>query len=236
MNKLKLRIGPVIQNADDVKARVKRELSQHVGLISLASGVGTAARDAERIAHRLRRPFGLHRLPAAFLAVALVLLGIWIYVQFFRVTTLKIALPDRDAHKLRSRIEQGSRLQFVEVPSTGSPDSIKMVLEGTADLGFVQGGVEIPAKLPRIETPNPEIVLWFVRSTVPDLGAVRRILTSIEGAGSHSVAKAFVAAWQIESNVEFVHDWNRLAKEADYRLPDDIDAAFVVKDPSDAQT
>ena len=78
MSRLRLRIGPVIQNALDVKGRVERELSQHTGLISLADGVALAARDAEKAAQRLRRPFGVHRLPPAVPAArALPLLAVW---------------------------------------------------------------------------------------------------------------------------------------------------------------
>ena len=69
MSRLRLKIGPVVLNAEEVKRRVEQELPQHTGLISLAAGVATAARDAEHVAQRLRRPFGLHRLPAAFLAL-----------------------------------------------------------------------------------------------------------------------------------------------------------------------
>ena len=236
MSRLRLKIGPVIQNAEDVKSRVQRELPNHTGLLSLAAGVATAARDAEHVAQRLRRPFGLHRLPAAFLALALLLLAGWIYVQFFRTTTLKIALPDRDFQALKSRMQRDDRLQFTDDIVPGSREAIKKVLEKEADLGFVQGGVDIPPNLPRLETPNPEIVLWFVRPTLVDLGGVRRILTSIEGAGSHSVALDFLKAWKIESKVEFVHDWKRLTSEDNYKLPADIDAVFAVKDPSDTQT
>jgi hypothetical protein len=236
VSRLRLRIGPVIQNAEDVKSRVERELPHHTGLLSLAAGVATAARDAEHVAQKLRKPFGLHRLPAAFLAVALLLLVGWIYVQFFRTTTLRIALPDRDFQALKSRMQRDDRLQFTDDVVPGSREAIKKVLEKKADLGFVQGGVDIPANLPRLETPNPEIVLWFVRPALPDLGSVRRILTSVEGAGSHSVALDFLKAWKIESKIEFIHEWKNLTSEDDYVLPNDIDAVFAVKDPADPQT
>ena len=235
MSRLRLRIGPVIQNAEDVRLRVERELPTHTGLLSLAAGVATAARDAERIAQRLRRPFGLHRLPAAFLVLALLILMFWVYIQFFRTTTLRIALPDRDFQALKSRIVRDKRLRFDEVIVPGSRETVTKVTEGEVDLGFVQGGVEIPADLPRFETPNPELILWFVRQSVPQLGSVRRILTSVEGAGSHTVALDFVRAWKLESQIEFVHDWKRLTGDEKYTIAEDIDAVFVVKDPADPQ-
>ena len=129
MSRLRLKIGPVVQNAEEVKRRVEQELPQHTGLISLAAGVATAARDAEHVAQRLRRPFGLHRLPAAFLALALILLIIWIYILFFRTTTLKIALPDRDFRDLKSRMTQDNRvqIQFTEDIVPGSREAIEKV-------------------------------------------------------------------------------------------------------------
>ena len=163
MSRLRLRIGPVIQNALDVKTRVERELPGHTGLISLADGVAAAARQAEKAAQRLRRPFGVHRLPAAFLALALLIFVVWTYVQFFRTTKLKVALPDRDAHALRTRILEDRLLKFEKVEVPGSREAAELVRVGKADLGFVQGGIDIEPALPRLETPDPEIVLWFVR-------------------------------------------------------------------------
>ncbi len=237
VSRLRLRIGPVIQNAEDVRHRVERELPHHTGLLSLAAGVAKAARDAELAAERLRRPFGLHRLPAAFLALALLVLIAWIYVQFFMTTTLRVALPDRDALELRKRIEQEkNRLKFVPITVTGSPEAVELVKSKQADLGFVQGGVDIPPTLPRLETPNPELVLWFVRSSISDMKSIRRVLTSVKGAGSHSVGTAFMKAWKLDSQIEFVHDWKPLSEDDDYLLADNIDAVFVVKDPADEKT
>lgn len=236
MSRLRLRIGPVIQNALDVKARAERELPQHSGLIHLAGGVAAAAQSAERAAQRLRRPFGVHRLPAAFLALALLLLFIWTYFQFFQTTQLKVAVPDRDAQALRTRISRDN-LAFERVEVPGSREAADMVRRGKVDLGFVQGGIEIDPSLPRLETPNPEIVLWFIRSSINDLGDIHRVLTSVEGAGSHSVAQAFMKAWKLDGQISYVHDWKELADEKDgYVVPDDIDAVFAVKDPSDEKT
>jgi hypothetical protein len=236
VSSLRLRIGPVIQNAEDVKQRVERELPHHTGLVSLAAGVSMAAREAERVAKNLRRPLGLHRLPAAFLVIAMLILTAWIYSQFFQTTTLKIALPDRDAKALRERITDDGRLQFLPLFVDGSRTVVDMVSRKQSDLGFVQGGIEIPPKMPRLETPNPEIVLWFLRDSVVEPGAVRKILTSTEGAGSHTVAQQFAKAWKLEQQITFVHEWKLLSGEEDYQIPDDIDAVFAVKDLSENPT
>jgi hypothetical protein len=236
---LRLKIGPVIKTAEDVRDRVQREIPQHTGLMSLAEAVAAAARDAERVAQRLKRPFGIHRLPLAFLATTLIIFVVWssssIYFQFFRTKTLSVAVPDRDAQVIRDRVQR-DKIKFELVIVPGSRESVEMVKEGTADLGFVQGGIEIPQNLLRTETPHPEFVLWFVRSRIDDVRKIRRILTSTENAGSHSVSQAFMKAWNVDGQVSYLHDWNRLAREDDYSIPDDIDAAFLVKDPADLQT
>ena len=43
-------------------------------------------------------------------------------------------------------------------------------------------------------------------------------------------------AWKLDAQVQFVHDWKKLTEENDYVPPDDIDAVFAVKDPSDDKT
>src|SRR5205823_13565318 len=67
-------------------------------------------------------------------------------------------------------------------------------------------------------------------------GQVKKILTSLADEGSHRVARRFVEAWQIGDKVQFVHDWQRVTSDADYQVPDDVDAVFVVKDPADEKT
>lgn len=238
MSTLRLKIEPVIRNAEDLKKRVEKELPHHTGLISLAGGVATAAREAEHAAQQLRKPLGWHRLPVLFLALALLMLVGWIYVQFFRVTTLKVAIPDRDAQELRDRLadREGNRLKFEQITVAGSQEAVEKVKNKITDLGFVQGGIEIPRELPRLETPNSEIVLWFIRDSVADLTKIRYILTSVPNAGSHSVAKAFINAWKFEQPIQYVHDWTKLTAEAHYDIPENVDAVFVVKDLSDENT
>ena len=236
MSRLKLRIQPVIQNAEAIQRRVEREMPHHTGLMSIAGGVADAAREAERSAERLRKPFGLHRLPAAFLGLALLILIAWTYNQFFKTTTLTIALPDRDAQALRMRVSQRHRIDLKPVIVAGSGEAANQVNAGLVDLAFVQGGVEIAPALPRLETPNPELVLWFVRDSIKDLGSIRRVLTSVVGAGSHSVAQEFMKAWGIEDQIQYVHDWIRLTEPEEFAIPTSIDAVYVVKDPADEKT
>ena len=83
---LRLRIEPIITNAVALQQTVARDLPEHEGLARAAQGLTDAARQAERVSRDLQRPLSLHRLPAAFLLIALLILVGWIYVRFFRVT------------------------------------------------------------------------------------------------------------------------------------------------------
>jgi hypothetical protein len=233
---VRLKIEPVVGVAESLAERVRRELPTHDGLATAANGVATAARQAERVSQSMKSVFSLHRLPAAFLAAALVCLAIWIYWRFFYVATLTLALPDRDASQLRDRVAGPQQVEFRWVLVPGSHEAVEKVAAGEVDLAFVQGGLEIPRDLPRLETPSPELVLWLTRGSDSEPGQVTKILTSLAGEGSHSVAQAFLAAGLIRGQVEFVHDWRRLTTESDYQTAEDVGAVFVVKDPADEKT
>lgn len=235
MNRLRLEIEPVIRSAERLRDEILRTLPNHQGLPTLAAGVANAAKEAETVSKRLQRPLGLHRLPVLFLAIALVFFVVWLYAHFLSVATLSIALPDRDASGLRTRVSTHHRLMFHPVVVRGSRESVEMVTAGKVDLAFVQGGLPFSNDLARLETQQPEHVLWFLRGELA-AGDVRRILTSLSEEGSHTVAQAFLKAWRIEDQVEFVHDWKPLCEDENYVIPANIDAVFVVKDPSDDRT
>jgi hypothetical protein len=63
---------------------------------------------------------------------------------------------------------------------------------------------------------------------------VKRVLTSVEGEGSHSVAQAFFREWG--ASPSWLHAWKDVTSKADYALPADVDAVFVVKDPADEKS
>ncbi len=233
---LRLKIDPVIENAEEIAERVKRELPSHAGIARAARGVAEAAHEAKRVSRSLQRPWGLHRLPAVFLAIALLLFGSWIYWRFFHVATLTIAVPERDATELRQRLAARDRVRFRTRLTRGSRENAALLDEGSVDLAFVQGGIPISDDLPRLETSKPELVLFFVREHITHPTLVRRILTSVKGQGSHSVGLAFARIWQIEDRVEFVHEWKGLTGDAKYVVPPDVDAVFVIKDPANEKT
>ena len=227
----RLLIDPIIEQSDALAARVRAELPGHEGLLRATEKLAGAARNARRVATSMRRPWSPHRLPVVFLGLAVAgFLGL-IYWQLFHVSSLTLALPDRDAAELRSRALGDARLdvRVVEVP--GSREAAALLARGEVDLGFIQGGVAVPPGLLRLETPSRELVLFFVRPTVRGPASVHRVLTSVEGGGGDAVGGGVFAAWGVQ--VQWLHAWKDLTGAATWTVPDDVDAVFVVKDPGD---
>ena len=229
---LRVNIDQVAKRADDLAKRVDAEFTQHPGLRGAVHAVALAARQAEAISRTLGRFWNLHRLPVIFVALALTVLAGWTYEQFFHISKLSIALPDQDAVFLHKGLARHRRVEFREVPSSGSRERADMVTNGRVDLAFVQGGIPVPQHLPRLEAAGKERVLFFLRDGLA-VSEIRRVLTSIPDQGSHSVAIDFLKIWELEDKVEFVHEWDSLLDDEKYRLPEQLDAVFVVKDPTD---
>lgn len=232
----RLEIGPLIETADRIAEQVKRELPTHEGLARCTASIAQAARNAEQVSAKMQRPFSLHRLPVLFLAVALVGLVGWTYVTFFRVTSLSLALPDRDAAELKDLLKADPRLAIEVVEVAGSREAAKLVATGQVDLAFVQGGIPVPPVLHRAELPSREVVLLFLKPGVASLTDARVVLTSTEGEGSHSVLLEVLNALGQPTVPVLHHDWSSLTKAEDVSVPTDVDAVFVVKDPSDQKT
>ncbi|HEY1087327.1 MAG TPA: hypothetical protein VGE37_06515 [Archangium sp.] len=230
---VRLLIQPVISQAEALTTRVASELPTHDGLLRASKMVSEAARHAERVSTDMKRPWSAHRLPVMFLGAALVGVLTFLYWQFFRVSELSLALPDRDAVLIRDNLAADPRLSVRIVDVPGSREAAELLSRGDVDLGFIQGGVPIPPTLLRLETPARELVLFFLRDGLSGPAQVKKVLTSVEGEGSHSVAKAFFAAWG--TPVTFVHGWKDLTANETASVPADIDAVFVVKDPGDEQ-
>lgn len=228
---VRLLIKPIIDQATALAERVAKELPTHDGLQGATRMVAGAAKKAERIATEMKRPWSPHRLPVMFLVAALVGLLTFLHWQFFRVSTLSLALPDRDAMLIRENIANDARVSVDIVDVPGSREAAAMLEKGEVDLGFIQGGVPIPPRLLRLETPTRELVLFFLRERVSGPSQVKKVLTSVEGEGSHSVAQAFFAAWGVQ--VTYVHAWKEVTANESFVVPEDIDAVFVVKDPGD---
>lgn len=228
---VRLLIKPVIGQAQVLADRVTKELPTHEGLQRATRMVTGAAEKAERIAAEQKRPWSPHRLPVMFLGAALVGLLTFLYWQFFNVSTLSLALPDRDAMLIRENLAADTRVNVKIVDVPGSREAAALLEKGEVDLGFIQAGVAIPPRLLRLETPTRELVLYFVRERITGPSQVKKVLTSVEGEGSHSVAQAFFGAWGV--TVTYMHGWKELTASDSYVVPDDVDAVFVVKDLGD---
>lgn len=229
----KLRITPVIEQAQRLSGRVQQELPTHDGLRQLATAFVRVATEAEHVAAAMRRPFSVHRLPVIFLTLALVGFSGWVYWQFFHVSSLTLALPDRDAAAVKDRLMNGRRLSISPVEVPGSREAAQAVASGAVDLAFIQGGVSLPPGLLRLETPNPEVVLLLLREGIDTVANAKTVLTSSQGEGSHSVALDLFRAWRLAAPT-FSHRWRELP--TNLAVLDGIDAVLVVKDLADEKT
>lgn len=228
---VRVRIDLIIRQAVAMGETVAKQLPAHDGLRQVVSLTEAAARKAQRLTDGMKRPWSPHRLPVVFLAAALLGLLGWLYWQFFHVSTLSLALPDRDAVAIKDAVARRQRLHVKVVEVPGSREAVDQVAQGRVDLAFVQGGVAIPDGLLRLEAPSRELVLFFLKDGVSGPAAVTNVLTSAEGEGSHAVARDFFRLWGRE--VTWLHTWKDLTARDDYQVPDDVQAVFVVKDPAD---
>ncbi|MFM8289468.1 MAG: hypothetical protein ACKOGA_22480 [Planctomycetaceae bacterium] len=232
---MRLEIAPIRRLAEEVRDRIQAELPTHSGLARLANATARIAGEAGRMTERLGRFWGLHRLPLLFVVLSLLGLGAWVYSRFFSPVTLRIGVPDRDAQELRERLVRQGRIRLRLRTVPGSREAVAELLAGTIDLGYVQGGFDVPVDLPRLTMGSPELILWLTRGDRPS-ESVRRVLTSDEGEGSHTVARQLFAAWRHPHEIAYRHEWKRLAGEEPWRVPDDVDAVLVVKNPADDGT
>lgn len=231
-----LRIEGIIASAEKIRERIHKELPTHSGLTGAVDYIVSAANSAQRVTRQIQHPLSFHRLPAIFLALALLLLAGWVYWNFFHVSTLSVATANRDSADLFKESAETWRLRLRPTLVPGSKEAVEYVASGRTDLAFVQGGMPIPDELPRLRSPSDEVVLWLTRQNVQKLEDVRKIITSVEGEGSHTVAQLFVKEWGLNGKVEFLHQWGAIADGAMTTIPEDVQGVFVVKDASDPAT
>jgi hypothetical protein len=131
---------------------------------------------------------------------------------------------------------QKGRIQIREQTTEGSRESLALLTEEKVDLAFLQGGFEIPPALPRLQIPQSEILLFFLKEGVSGPAEIRHVLTSSEDQGSHTVARQFAKFWRIEDRVDYLHDWRELTVDPNYTIPEAIDAVFIIKDLANENT
>ncbi len=228
-----LKIEGIIQAAEKIRQRISSELPQHAGLSGAVDFIVAAANSAQKVSRQVKHPFSIHRLPAVFLAIALVLLTGWLYWYFFHVSTLSIAMANRDSTEILEKSAQTWRLRLQPKFVPGSREAIEAVASGQVDLAYVQGGMPVPEALPRLRTPADETVLWLTREGIENVDDVKTVLTSLEGEGSHTVAKEIFSILGAEENIKYLHQWSALTDGSMASVAPEVDAVFVVKDVSD---
>ncbi len=226
---MRLEIDPVIARVDEIVEAIDRDLPTHPGLARVARSLAQVTRDAKEVSRRLKRPIGWHRLPAVFLVLALLCLGVWAYWLWFHTSRLTVAVPERDAIQLKT--SASGRVQIDSLTTVGSQASIEKLNRGEVDLAFIQGGIDIPDALPRTELDQSELVLLFLRQPLTQAAQMRKVLTSAEEQGSHRLAQRFTRVWGNGELVEYVHDWRLFTDDKTYDVAADVDGVFVVKDP-----
>lgn len=231
-----LRIEGIIASAEKIRERIHKELPTHSGLTGAVDYIVAAANSAQRVTRQIKHPLSFHRLPAIFLAFALLLLAGWVYWNFFHVSTLSVATANRDSGDLFKESAETWRLRLRPTLVPGSKEAVEYVSSGKTDLAFVQGGMPIPDELPRLRSPSDEVVLWLTRQNLSKLEEVRKVITSVKGEGSHTVGQLFMKEWGIGDKVEFLHQWGSIADGALTTIPEDVQAVLVVKDASDPAT
>ena len=92
-------------------------------------------------------------------------------------------------------------------------------------------GDQAPQSAEETYTPRGTSLSATVQRLITGPMQVKKVLTSVEGEGSHSVAIAFFGAWSVP--VTYLYAWKDVTANENYVVPDDVDAVFVVKDPSD---
>lgn len=225
---MRLEIDPVVLRAETIANYVATDLPTHPGLARIAECVVESARQAKRVSRELKRPIGMHRLPLAFLILAMGIFAYWTYRQFFYTPSLLLAVPERDAIQLRDDSLQKTKLKPIE--TVGSHASLELLKKRQADLAFIQGGIDIPDTWLRMELNDSELVLLFLRDGIENVTQINKIFTSAEGQGSHSLAQVFSRVWGIDQQISYLHDWRIFTDDETYQIADDVDAVFVVKD------
>jgi hypothetical protein len=233
MNALHLNIAPIIKEARAVSDRVKLELPGHDGLLGATIHVADAGVWAQKLSLQMKKPWSLHRLPVVFLSLALGLLLLWGYWHFFHISSLTLALPQTDAAQIRTAAQSSARIRFGIQEMPGSFEASQLVAKGLVDLAYVQGGIELPAQLPRAAVKTREYIFFLVRAGKQVPQDIKVVLTSVENEGSHAVAQKVFSV--LGAQVSYRHEWKNLTSD-NATIASDIDAVLVVKDVYDEKS
>ena len=233
---MNLKIEGIIDGAERIRQKIAVELPTHSGLAGAVEEVNKAALEAKRVALEGKRFFSLHRLPALFLAFALLAFLFWAYWNFFLDRSITVAIPRQDHREENLRYFRKAKMKIQQVET--SSQAVLSVTNGKADVAFIQAGIPVQDQLRVLQTPIMEYVIWMTRLSRPINKPILNVLTSVKNEGSHDVAKDFLRKWKSPSEIVFHHDWNKVVaspseSDSKYTIPQEIDAVFVVVNITD---
>lgn len=234
---MKLQIEGIIESATRIQSRIEKDLASHSGLGIAVGEVITAANHAKRVSQKARNPWSINKLPAIFLAFALISFLVWIYWNFLHVSIVSIAVPSSDFTEENLKSLRKNTLRPVLVDS--SAQAIEELNRKRVDFALIQGGIPLSPQWVTLRTPSDEWLVWMTRPGKNLPKSFHSVLTGPKGEGSHSVAIDFFKRWECLDSVEFIHEWSELVQaSADEELSDQtlgqIDAAFMVINLTDS--
>jgi hypothetical protein len=235
---MKLQIEGIIESATRIQSRIEQELAAHSGLAVAVGEVITAANHAKRVSQKARNPWSINKLPALFLALALLSFLVWIYWNFLHVSVVSIAIPSSDFTEENLRSLRKKTLRPVLVDS--SAQAIEELNRKKVDFALIQGGILLSPQWVTLRTPSDEWLLWMTKPGKNLPKSFRSVLTGPKGEGSHSVAIDFFKRWGCLDSVEFVHEWSELASSntaegLSEQMLGSVDATFMVINLTDPE-
>ena len=224
-----LSLKEMIASAERVEQRIAETLPEDRDLCEVASATEETARHAAQQIRKMHGPMSLPKIRLYVTLIALAALIWWIYINYFQVRVVRVAISPGDSVLLSD--EDLQTIKFVD--SSGSAASTDLIEKGEAEMAFIQAGTQIPGDVAVLGTVRKEHVLFFTRKPLKLEGEIPRVITFNEGQGSHVLGKMFFQRWGYD-NVFWLHTWGRIGTDEGYAVPPDVDAIFVVVDPADA--
>jgi len=225
---MKLQIEGILQSACRIESRIAEELPSHSGLSVAVKEVIRAANHAKIVSERARNPWSINKLPALFLALALLSFLFWAYWHFLHTPSISIAIPSSDFTEANLRSLRKNTLHPLIVED--SSQAISQLGNGKVDFALIQAGIPLSPQWVTLRTPSDEWLIWMTKPGIEKPGEFHRVLTGPKGEGSHCVAQDFFKKWNCLDSVQFLHEWNEIdSGEFDASIAkSNYDAVFMV--------
>jgi len=225
---MKLQIEGILQSACRIESRIAEELPSHSGLSVAVKEVIHAANHAKTVSEKARNPWSINKLPALFLALALLSFLFWAYWHFLHTPSISIAIPSSDFTEANLRSLRKNTLHPLIVED--SSQAISQLGNGKVDFALIQAGIPLSPQWVTLRTPSDEWLIWMTKPGIEKPGEFHRVLTGPKGEGSHCVAQDFFKKWNCLDSVQFLHEWNEIdSGEFDASIAkSNYDAVFMV--------